>query len=118
MGDDLRRLLVDTNAGADFVKVAKLLSAVERAGPKIFEISEFLEPKQLAFRIGITGPPGAGKSTLINCLLERFKREKKRVGVLAIDPTSPISHGAVLGDRIRFTQLVDDQTIFVRSLAN
>ncbi len=116
MSDDLRQLLAATNSGTNFVAVAKLLSAVERAGAKIFEIPELREPKNMAFRIGITGPPGAGKSTLIGRLLERFKKENKRVGVLAIDPTSPISHGAVLGDRIRYTQLLNDQNIFVRSL--
>lgn len=68
--------------------------------------------------IGITGPPGAGKSTLVNALITHVRSLGLRVGVIAVDPSSPISGGAILGDRIRMTAALDDDGVFVRSLAS
>jgi len=67
--------------------------------------------------IGFTGPPGVGKSTLISALIERFRRDGDRVAVLAVDPSSPFTGGAILGDRIRMQSHVGDDGVFVRSMA-
>ena len=68
--------------------------------------------------IGITGPPGAGKSTLVNAMIVELRRQGHTVGVIAVDPSSPISGGAILGDRIRMTAAAADDGVFVRSLAS
>lgn len=67
--------------------------------------------------IGITGPPGAGKSTFLDCLISRLRSLKRRIAVLAIDPSSPLSGGAVLGDRVRMQRHAEDRGIFIRSMA-
>ncbi|MBU1212113.1 MAG: methylmalonyl Co-A mutase-associated GTPase MeaB [Alphaproteobacteria bacterium] len=71
-----------------------------------------------ALVVGLTGPPGAGKSTLLNALIEQLRSASLRVGVIAVDPSSPISGGAILGDRIRMTAALDDDGVFVRSLSS
>ncbi len=70
-----------------------------------------------AFLIGVTGPPGAGKSTLVDQITAAYRKRGKRVGVVAIDPTSPFTGGAILGDRIRMNRHADDEGVFIRSLA-
>ncbi len=70
-----------------------------------------------SYRIGITGPPGAGKSTIVSRLVKWFRAKDQKVGIIAVDPTSPFSGGAVLGDRIRMTELVTDEGTFIRSMA-
>jgi len=70
-----------------------------------------------AYRIGITGPPGAGKSTITNFLTKLFRTQNKKVGIIAVDPTSPFTGGALLGDRIRMSELVNDKGVFIRSMA-
>ncbi len=117
-GDDLRALLLAIQREYSPVAMAKLLTTVERFGPRAFACEEILEPKHLSFRIGITGPPGAGKSTLIGQILDQLSRGGKRVGVIAIDPTSPISHGAILGDRIRYSDQSLNSNVFIRSLGS
>jgi LAO/AO transport system kinase len=67
--------------------------------------------------LGITGPPGAGKSTLTNEIIVQLRKQQKRIGIIAIDPTSPISGGAILGDRIRMMQHATDQDVIMRSMA-
>lgn len=71
-----------------------------------------------AFIIGITGPPGAGKSTLVDQLIAAFRKEGKKVGVIAVDPSSPFTGGAILGDRIRMQRHSNDPEVFIRSLAS
>ena len=70
-----------------------------------------------SFIIGITGAPGAGKSTLTDALISEFRKQKRTVGVLAVDPTSPFSGGAILGDRVRMLRHAEDEGVFIRSLA-
>src|SRR5690348_9317137 len=70
-----------------------------------------------AFRIGITGPPGAGKSTLVTRLAQVYRRRGESVGIVAVDPTSPFSGGALLGDRVRMHELAGDDGVFIRSMA-
>jgi GTPase len=68
--------------------------------------------------VGVTGPPGAGKSTLLNAYTRQLRQEGKSVGIIAVDPSSPISGGAILGDRLRMTTALDDDGVFMRSLAS
>ncbi|HJQ47286.1 MAG TPA: methylmalonyl Co-A mutase-associated GTPase MeaB [Amycolatopsis sp.] len=98
--------------------VARLISLVEDAHPRLREIAAALTPYTGHARIvGLTGPPGVGKSTSTSILLTALRKEGKRVGVLAIDPSSPFSGGALLGDRIRMTEHATDPGVFIRSMA-
>ncbi|MEU3273025.1 methylmalonyl Co-A mutase-associated GTPase MeaB [Saccharomonospora sp. NPDC006951] len=98
--------------------VATLLSLVEDDHPRLPELAAALVPYTGAAAIvGLTGPPGAGKSTSTSMLLSALREQGKRVGVLAIDPSSPFSGGALLGDRIRMTEHATDSGVFIRSMA-
>ena len=103
--------LLCKKADTDQRSFSELLTFIENVGPKVLASSYLLRPKSTAFRLGITGPPGAGKSSLIDCFLNNLT--EKKVGVLAIDPTSPYSNGALLGDRIRYQ---GHKNVFVRSI--
>jgi LAO/AO transport system kinase len=70
-----------------------------------------------AYRIGVTGPPGAGKSTFANQLAKLYRKQNKTVGIIAVDPTSPYTGGAILGDRVRMVELTSDKGVFIRSMA-
>lgn len=72
----------------------------------------------IAHVVGITGPPGSGKSTLVNALTKELRKKEKRVGIIAVDPSSPFTGGAILGDRVRMHDLAGDRGIFIRSLAS
>lgn len=113
--------LVEALLEGDPRALAKLITLVEDRSPGYEAVVDALYPHthttRRAYRIGITGPPGAGKSTLVDRLVPRFRAEGKRVGILACDPTSPFSGGAVLGDRVRMQSLRDDEGVFIRSLA-
>jgi LAO/AO transport system kinase len=86
--------------------------------PSALESLKELYPKTgRAYIIGITGPPGSGKSTLVDKMVDLFRKEGKSVGIIAVDPTSPFSGGAILGDRIRMQRHATDEGVFIRSLA-
>lgn len=102
----------------DIIALAKVISLIENRAPGYQEILEALYPKTGgAYRIGITGPPGAGKSSLVNRLTPLYRAEAKRVAILACDPTSPFTGGALLGDRIRMQDLISDDGVYIRSMA-
>jgi LAO/AO transport system kinase len=98
---------------------ARLITILEEGGEDAERILDSIFPRTgNAYRIGFTGPPGAGKSSLINRLTGRFREKEHRVGIIAIDPTSPFTGGALLGDRIRMQAHSEDPEVFVRSLAS
>lgn len=99
--------------------VARLISLVEDASPALREIMAALSPHTgNAHIIGITGSPGVGKSTSTNALVAGFRKQGKRVGVLAVDPSSPFSGGALLGDRVRMQDHALDPEVYIRSMAS
>lgn len=96
---------------------ARLITLVENEHPKSNEILKEVYPHTgKAHVIGITGPPGGGKSTLTTRLAECFRAQNKKVGIVAVDPTSPFTGGAILGDRIRMKSLYEDDGVFIRSM--
>ena len=97
---------------------ARLMRDIDDGRPQaIVELKQLYPHTGKAFIIGITGPPGAGKSTLVDQLTASFRKQGKKVGVVAIDPTSPFTGGAILGDRIRMNRHACDEGVFIRSLA-
>ncbi len=102
----------------DRLALARLITRVENRGPEIPEIMRAIQPRLgRAHVLGITGPPGAGKSTLVDRLTSHLRAEGAAVGVLAVDPSSPFTGGAVLGDRIRMQAHTLDPEVFIRSMA-
>jgi len=96
---------------------ARLISQIENDDPEKRELLKDLYPYTgNAYVIGITGVPGSGKSSLVDCLLQRIRSDGLKVGVIGVDPTSPFSGGAILGDRIRMQEHALDQDIFIRSM--
>jgi GTPase len=110
--------LVERALEGDRRSIAKVLSLVERGGEGARIAIRMLHPRTgNAWSIGITGAPGAGKSTLTDQLIGQLRAGGEEVGVLAIDPTSPFSGGAILGDRVRMQSHTNDPGVFIRSMA-
>ncbi|MEV6778114.1 methylmalonyl Co-A mutase-associated GTPase MeaB [Streptomyces syringium] len=98
--------------------VARLISLVEGASPQLREVMAALAPLTGgAYVVGLTGSPGVGKSTSTSGLVSAYRRAGKRVGVLAVDPSSPFSGGALLGDRVRMSDHASDPGVYIRSMA-
>ncbi|UCG78155.1 MAG: methylmalonyl Co-A mutase-associated GTPase MeaB [Nitrospirota bacterium] len=115
MGEDILKGLKDRDPRG----IARAISLVEENDPLTDRILSSLDDSLVdsALVLGITGPPGAGKSTLTDRIISRYRSQGRRVGVVAIDPTSPISGGAILGDRIRMMGHALDKDVIVRSMA-
>ena len=115
MSDDF----VSSILSGDRRAIAKAISMIENEDSKIGDIISQLYPKTgNAFVVGITGPPGTGKSTLINGLIEKYRKLNKKIGVLAIDPSSPITGGSLLGDRLRMSTHNLDPNVYIRSMSS
>ena len=98
--------------------IAKAITLIENDLPESQEVVSLLYPKTgKAHIVGVTGPPGSGKSTLIQKLVEELRRRRKTVGIVAVDPSSPFSGGAFLGDRVRMQEHSTDEGVFIRSMA-
>jgi LAO/AO transport system kinase len=98
--------------------VARLISLVEGASPQLREVMATLAPLTgNAYVVGLTGSPGVGKSTSTSALVTAYRKQGKRVGVLAVDPSSPFSGGALLGDRVRMSEHASDPGVYIRSMA-
>ncbi len=113
----MNRLVADFRAGRR-AALARAISMVEGARPGVNDLlDELLRTRPRARRIGVTGPPGAGKSTLASLMTRRLRARGEEVAIVAVDPTSPFSGGALLGDRIRMNDLAVDPGVFIRSMA-
>jgi LAO/AO transport system kinase len=111
--------LVEAATGGDRLAMARILTAVENRTAVGEAAMRRLYPMAgRAHLVGITGPPGAGKSTLVACLIAEVRRVGRTVGVIAVDPSSPITGGALLGDRVRMQAYADDRDVFIRSMAS
>lgn len=116
--NDIERL-VDGVRNGDVQAIARTISLIEDEHPAAEALLNALFPYTgNAYRIGITGPPGAGKSTLTAQITRQLRKEGKTVGIIAVDPTSPFTGGAVLGDRIRMAEFATDPGVFIRSMAS
>jgi len=110
--------LVDEMLAGDVLSLARLITRLERDGADVPQIMKQLYPHLgKAYCIGITGPPGSGKSTVVDRLTTVMRKRGFTVGIIAADPTSPFTGGAVLGDRIRMQQHYLDEGVFIRSMA-
>ncbi len=110
--------LIDQLRAGDPRALARVISAVENRTPGWSDLLKALFPHTGHARIlGMTGAPGAGKSTLVDQLARHYRKENRTVGIIAVDPTSPYTGGAILGDRIRMQEHFSDPGIYIRSMA-
>jgi LAO/AO transport system kinase len=110
--------LADRVLGGDPRAIARMISRVERADPGVTEeIAQLYEAGGRAWIVGVTGAPGSGKSTLVAAMASELLRRGRSVGVIAVDPSSPYSGGAILGDRVRMTRATAEPGMFMRSMA-
>jgi LAO/AO transport system kinase len=112
-----RETLLEGVRSGDRRALARAITLVENADPLAYELVRELYPETgHAYALGITGPPGVGKSTLISALVRHVRGQGQTVGVISVDPSSPFSHGALLGDRIRLSDHFLDPGVFIRSM--
>ncbi len=117
--DATAQTLVDRMRSGERRATASVITELERLSPSAPALLKAMQPHLgNALVIGFTGPPGAGKSTLVNSVIAQLRAQDLTIGVIAVDPSSPVSGGAILGDRIRMTAALDDEGVFVRSLAS
>ena len=101
------------------IAISRAISLIENNDPEVKNFYKHIYSKSNeSLRIGITGPPGVGKSTIVDQLIERFISKQKSVGIIAIDPSSPFSGGALLGDRVRMSRYTDNDDVYIRSMGN
>ena len=99
--------------------ISRAISLIENNDPEVKSFYRHVYARSnKSIRIGVTGPPGAGKSTIVNKLIELFIFNQKSVGVIAIDPSSPFSGGALLGDRVRMSKYTNNDDVYIRSMGN
>jgi LAO/AO transport system kinase len=111
--------LVERLLAGDRRALARVISKIERGDPETHEIISEIYPKTgNALSVGFTGPPGVGKSSIMAKLIELYREEDRRVGVVSVDPSSPFSRGAILGDRIRLSEHFLDPGVFIRSMGS
>src|SRR5918999_3278762 len=111
--------LVERLLAGDRRALARVISKIEREDPEVPEIiSEIYPHTGKTLTVGFTGPPGAGKSSIIAKLIELYREEDKKIGVVSVDPSSPFTKGAILGDRIRLVDHFLDKEVFIRSMGN
>ncbi len=119
MRDQQADALVEAARAGDARSLARLISLVENASPELRPVMRAVAPHTGSAQvIGLTGSPGVGKSTVTDRLVRAFRAQGQRVGVLAVDPTSPFSGGALLGDRVRMADHATDAGVFIRSMAS
>jgi LAO/AO transport system kinase len=112
-----REALVDGVRGGDRRALARAITLVENGDPLAYEVVRDIYPHTgRAYAVGITGPPGVGKSSLISALVRHTRDEGRSVGVISVDPSSPFTKGALLGDRIRLSDHFLDPEVFIRSM--
>ncbi len=109
--------LYDQLRNGSFPAIARAITIVENELDGYENLLLQLHENRHAILVGVTGPPGAGKSTLVNALLHHWLKENKKIAVIAVDPSSPFNYGALLGDRIRMSEFYTHPNIFIRSLA-
>ncbi len=111
--------IVERLLSGDRRALARMVTLIENESPQAhLFLAELHQHAGRAHIIGVTGAPGAGKSTLVTRLVRELRRRERRVGVVAVDPTSPFTGGAILGDRIRMMELAGDPNVFIRSMAS
>jgi LAO/AO transport system kinase len=111
--------MVDELAAGERRPLARLLTRIENGDQTVRPLlPQLFAAGRGAHVVGITGPPGSGKSTLVSALIGEWRRRGRRVGVLAVDPSSPYTRGAILGDRIRMMEHAADRDVFMRSMAS
>jgi LAO/AO transport system kinase len=115
--DWTRERLVDALRAGDRRALARAITLVENGDPLAYEVVSDVYPRTgNAYAVGITGPPGVGKSSLVSALIRRVRADGTDIGVISVDPSSPFTHGALLGDRIRLADHFLDPGVFIRSM--